>query len=102
MTTDLHDQMIDILVGADFAPADEVEMFYDLTDLATKTVDYFVGRGWNAVRIGASDHHAMTWVRWSDNEINIMATTESGVTISETRFDTTPTGIAWFTGAVAG
>ena len=90
MTTTLDiDDLRDGLVSAGYEPT---HAFGDIFT-TSKTVRYFEARGWDAVRV-LSD--SMQFARFSDEGLELLSTTYSGVINTQASFTTDPHGIRMF------
>jgi hypothetical protein len=99
--TDLHEQVRAALITADFLPAESIrygEHGLALTEREVSALNYYVDRGWDALR--AEDGNMVTWVRWSEDGIELMNATLMGVIHAEARFSFSPQGVAWMRSAV--
>lgn len=91
--------MIELLTEAGFAPADDYDVDIDvLSKTERATIEYFGEHGWQAAR---REEDWLTFVRWSEDGIELMTTTLSGVTTAEARFSANRQGIDWLAAAIA-
>lgn len=99
---DLYSEIIAELCEAGFEPLPDLECDDVLANEHPKaylTAEYFMQRGWDAYRYERRDG-GFTFCRFSEDGIDLAATTESGVFASEAHFNMNARGVAWMAAAL--